>query len=135
MMAVYIATSEEFSTGLGAMGGDSVSKLFFEDSIGLVDLVGVVRVALVDGGEVEKMELLADDLGLLGDEVLVKVTIEEGSCEGVSDDAQGEMQHEVADEAVVVVIVVGMMVGVDHLPKWESGLGGGFREEFFENRI
>ena len=90
-MAVYIATSEEFTTGFGAMGRDSLSKLLCKDGIGLVDLAGVVGVAPVGRGKVEKMELLADDLGLLGDEVLVEVTIEEGSCEGVGDDAHGEL--------------------------------------------
>lgn len=134
-MAGDIATGVEFSAGLGAMGGDGVSELLFEDSVGLVDLVGVVRVALVGRGEVEKMELLADDLALLGDEVLVEVTVEEGSREGVIDDAHGEMQHEVADKAVVVVIVAGMTIGVDHLPQWKSGSGGSFGEKFFESRV
>ena len=121
-------TSIEFATGLGAMGGDGMSELFFKDGIGLIDLVGVVRVALVGRGKVKKMELLANDLGLLGDKVLVEVTVEEGGHEGIIHDAHGEMQHEVTDEAGVVVIVVGMMIGVDHLPKWEGGLGGSFRE-------
>ena len=51
-MAGDVATGVEFATGLGAMGGDhSMSELFFKDGIGLVDLVGVVGVALVGRGK------------------------------------------------------------------------------------
>ena len=135
-MAGDIATRVQFATGLGAMGRDGVCELFFEDCISLIDLAGVVGVALVGRGEVEKvMELLADDLGLLADRVPVEVTTEEGGHEGGSHDANREVHHEVIDEVGVVVVGHGMTVGVNHLSNGVGGLGGSFRKKFFEGSV
>ena len=47
-------------------------ELLFEDCVGLIELAGVVRVALVGRSKVEKMQLLAKNLGLLSNGILVK---------------------------------------------------------------
>ena len=53
MMGRNVATGEQFSTGLGVMGKDGMHELFF---------------ALVGRSEVEKMQFLAKNLGLLSND-------------------------------------------------------------------
>ena len=134
-MAGDIATGEQFSTGLGVMGRGGMCKLFFKDCIGLIELAGIVGVVFVGRSKVEKMELLAKDLGLLSHGVPVEVTNEDGACEGRSHDANRKLHHKVVDDVVVVIVGHGMMVRVNHLSNGVGGLGGRFKNEFLESCI